>query len=493
MADRYDEQLFLAYVEGELEPEQRDRFEALMAEDPKLRSLVRAVSDDRLRLRQLADENPPTDSMESIDQQLERNMLLDAPLPELRPNTPPRGLRLGRVLTMAGLAAMVLICTAVVIQTLIDQNLYEDYSPMVRKDLAARQEPAQSNSVMVKQDDRPTPDGSIRSQPMPLGLVQPERQLPQTPLAMIEPPSHDQLTVDDTHLDLPHQEAPRPTHVETFARLVTVPDHPLLGQEPGALAKKVFRHLSRTPNAPTAHATEQQATDEVQPQPGVSGDDGIDAQNDSPVSPTATALFRVTSPTAIATQQQLLAWALEHQAAVLAFTWAPSSRGWTGGKPSAAIQVEQDPPTAGRMTLAVTARQLTTLLNSLDQHANQSAQWVAQAPPLGVIPATAVTPPPPVAILAHRSAPGQEEEKEVEEQNEEPEQAARRRLESVAPLIDRQVRGLQPPVTASLPIDLDRLPEPLVPLQPVVPVYPPDTPVTLTVIIEQQPAQTTDP
>ena len=43
MADRFDEKIFLDYVEDELDRQQKDQFESQIAEDPQLRRLVTQV------------------------------------------------------------------------------------------------------------------------------------------------------------------------------------------------------------------------------------------------------------------------------------------------------------------------------------------------------------------------------------------------------------------------------------------------------------------
>ena len=53
MSDRYDQNLFLGYVEDELSPQERAQFESILASDPELRALVTQVKLDREELRAL--------------------------------------------------------------------------------------------------------------------------------------------------------------------------------------------------------------------------------------------------------------------------------------------------------------------------------------------------------------------------------------------------------------------------------------------------------
>ena len=75
MADRYDENLILGYVEGELDAAQSAQFEALLAQDPRLRGLVEAMRQDRLALRDLPDAMAPAEVMERVNLHMERAVL----------------------------------------------------------------------------------------------------------------------------------------------------------------------------------------------------------------------------------------------------------------------------------------------------------------------------------------------------------------------------------------------------------------------------------
>jgi hypothetical protein len=117
MTDRYDENLILGYVEGNLMGAERSDFERALMADAKLRALVDDLKDQRRELRELPDVPAPPQIVETIRQRLERDMLLE-PLPE--PVTgPARRLMLTRWAVAGGIAAVVLISTSVVLSVLL--------------------------------------------------------------------------------------------------------------------------------------------------------------------------------------------------------------------------------------------------------------------------------------------------------------------------------------------------------------------------------------
>ena len=75
MADRYDEELFLGYIEGDLTPEQTREFEKQLVDDARLRNLVAQLVIDRHRLRNLPKEDAPPNLMDAVNQHLERTMI----------------------------------------------------------------------------------------------------------------------------------------------------------------------------------------------------------------------------------------------------------------------------------------------------------------------------------------------------------------------------------------------------------------------------------
>jgi hypothetical protein len=121
VVDLYDEELFLAYTEGELSHEKRAAFENQMLQDPRLRNLVAQLVLDRHRLRTLPDEAPPEHLMDIVHERLERSMLLGATPQEFTASSrkTSRSFRWRRVATLGGMAAMFALVAGVFVVTLL--------------------------------------------------------------------------------------------------------------------------------------------------------------------------------------------------------------------------------------------------------------------------------------------------------------------------------------------------------------------------------------
>lgn len=129
MVDRYDHELILGYVEGELSPEDQARFEAVLGGDPALRQLVCDLQADRRAVRQMADEDPPADLVEGVIQRLERQMLLSEPagaMPTEFRRPEARRLRFRRALGYCAIAAVLLISGALVFLPLTRPSLLDE-------------------------------------------------------------------------------------------------------------------------------------------------------------------------------------------------------------------------------------------------------------------------------------------------------------------------------------------------------------------------------
>jgi len=126
MLDRYDQDLLLDYLEGELEGDRLAQFENDLTQDPQLALLLGEMANDRAALRALPREQAPADLIHDLTQSLERRMLLDdaatdaGPIPITRgrdlassPNT--GAIHWGRVAGLSGLAASVAIAAGVVV------------------------------------------------------------------------------------------------------------------------------------------------------------------------------------------------------------------------------------------------------------------------------------------------------------------------------------------------------------------------------------------
>ncbi len=156
MADRYDQTVLLAYVEGELSDDQRERVERWMAADPRLRVLLDAMVADRAALRSLPEPAAPAWVMDEVDADLERRMLLDD-TPIDAPNAAGEKHHvIGRVGLALGVAAMVLIAGGVVFWSIVglNQNRVE-YRPV-----ATNQTPAPADAP--EDDDAPAAEQAPR-------------------------------------------------------------------------------------------------------------------------------------------------------------------------------------------------------------------------------------------------------------------------------------------------------------------------------------------
>ena len=134
MAERYDEEKLLAYVEGDMPHGDLAAFEAQLANDPQLRVLVEGMIQDREALRRLGNEAPaappfPADLIDTLTMTQERQMLLDGVDPRppsvvVKPDA-ARSFKLHRWVTYAATAAVLLVCGSVIYITLTDFSLKE--------------------------------------------------------------------------------------------------------------------------------------------------------------------------------------------------------------------------------------------------------------------------------------------------------------------------------------------------------------------------------
>jgi|GEM_PF-2212637 len=128
MLDRYDQDLLLDYLEGELDADRRAQLDAMLAEDPQLAALLGEMAQDREALRSLPQAEAPSDLVHDVTQTLERRMLLDdtvvddGPIPLSRgrglPTEPSGGMGWGRIVGLTGLAASVAIAAGIVVISL---------------------------------------------------------------------------------------------------------------------------------------------------------------------------------------------------------------------------------------------------------------------------------------------------------------------------------------------------------------------------------------
>lgn len=472
MAQRYDEYLLLGYIEDDLSPEDRARFESLMEQDDEFRRLVAQIQADRDLLRALPDESVPSDLMDQINLRIERSMLLDAPVPELNPVGPARGFRIGRWVAYTGLAAMILLSTTFVVHTLVDRNLYDDTlvhdNPAAgRRQLAAADHKSGSQFAAAEADTverlpaSPDTPGRLEGkaeeqaftdalssrldQPEALGGLSREQRL-----AIAK--SKEQQ--GSTKLRLSDVEAPAVSQppVETFARLSeSASEANTEAEPPGQLARKVLQRLKK---ADVSLADEAATAIAPQPETPVAAE-----PTTQPTPPPPVLQVIVQTPTPEAAQDALLAWALEHRARIVsvgqkdtAFAGAkenPSDPASSPAGPTENVVAEH------QITLMMPAGHLSKLIASLNQPLLQTA---------------ALAPPAPMWEGVLTPAPAQE----YAPDNHEPADQTRNTPAPATPMLK---------TTAEL--DWGQLLWPYLPLQPTLPIYPPQTELELTVRIQK--------
>ncbi len=126
MAESYDTTvLMLGYLENDLLPQDRARFERKMSADPALAQLNEDLQADRAGLRRLPCEEPPQGISEQVIQINERQLLLDwAPLGSTvdAPDSARKRYQVHRWLSYGGLAAMLVLGAGVLTFSLLIPN-----------------------------------------------------------------------------------------------------------------------------------------------------------------------------------------------------------------------------------------------------------------------------------------------------------------------------------------------------------------------------------
>jgi len=505
MMKRYDEQMFLGYIEDDLASDQRDQFESLMAQDPKLKRLVAQILEDRRLLHRLPAESPPHDLLEQVNQRLERNMLLDTPAPELNPAGPSHRFRMGRLITYTSLAAMVLICTAVVIHTLTDHNLYDQFTPGTGKQasVAGRSEEAtpphplgdsaplstlalrsdadllddltRERQIAAVSQDAPAPikkDGVKKSDDQAEAIGRLRKVVTRTGLRIKEtkaartPTLAESIAIDAAKNE--QSEEPLLPPEDTFARLI--PDPPaeiVTDQARSPLAQKVLQHLKASQTLPPTAAQKSRAPQTPAPRKKQPAPSVTPAQ---PEPRTPGMKINVTTRNAEAGQQSVLAWAIAHTAHISALkTASPPPPDPTQPHPTTGNT--GDNPPSRQIQLIMTAQQLPLLLEQLNAPPHQSARVQSQIPhwdhPTGLF---TMGPLPSIGFKIGAEPP-----------------------ETPAPNLHTPLRKNVSHLPRFNEIDWDLMLLWRLPLQPVVPTYEPHTKLSVTIEIREIATENSDP
>lgn len=156
MLDRYDQDMLLGYIEGDLGAADRAAFEEQLRSDETLRKLVASLQADRQAMRELPQEQPPTQLVDDAVNQLERHLLLGSPddQPALAMDTKaprPRHMHIGKILAYSGIAAAVLLSATTVFVTLTDTSLLDraqQLAPLAHAPIELQKDDAATDDVL---------------------------------------------------------------------------------------------------------------------------------------------------------------------------------------------------------------------------------------------------------------------------------------------------------------------------------------------------------
>ncbi|MEX2671990.1 MAG: hypothetical protein WD294_07770 [Phycisphaeraceae bacterium] len=131
MAEQFDEQLLLAYVEGELDAADVARVQGWLREDARLASLVESMIADRDALRQMPAPQAPPWLMDEVNRQLERDMLMDGVPQEAGPIAMPHRPVLRSIFTGGAVAAMLAIVGGLIAYSITDVNPAREFAQQI--------------------------------------------------------------------------------------------------------------------------------------------------------------------------------------------------------------------------------------------------------------------------------------------------------------------------------------------------------------------------
>lgn len=124
MAERYDPNKMLGYLEGDLSPAQRAMFERQLRNDPPLTALAEQMRQDRQLLRGLEPQPAPDDLMDPVNERTVRQMLLEPSTSDTANRVGPRSFRLRRLMTWSAVAALLVLSASAVWMTSGSKDLW---------------------------------------------------------------------------------------------------------------------------------------------------------------------------------------------------------------------------------------------------------------------------------------------------------------------------------------------------------------------------------
>ena len=134
MNKKYDDMLLLGYIEGDLDPADLERVEAMVRADPAVGELLRGLAADREAVRSLPREAPPRELLAGVTQRLERSMLLDPADRAGDEGTAAREAGAGdswRYIAYGGVAAAVVLLLGLGVTSLVTSGLLRDAGEMI--------------------------------------------------------------------------------------------------------------------------------------------------------------------------------------------------------------------------------------------------------------------------------------------------------------------------------------------------------------------------
>lgn len=146
MADRYDEELILGYVEADLTPQQAKAFRQLMIDDPRVAALANQLIADRRALRAGPKEKAPGELLERVTPVLERGMLLDGPPEAGGGDQSESRFQFRRWLVYGGVAAVLLFSGLLILSPFFNGDFSVKTS---RTDLAQSRATSSTNGKIV--------------------------------------------------------------------------------------------------------------------------------------------------------------------------------------------------------------------------------------------------------------------------------------------------------------------------------------------------------
>lgn len=124
MAERYDPNKMLDYLEGDLSPAQLALFERQLRNDPQLAALAEQLRQDQQLLHGLEPQLAPDGLMDPVNERTVRQMLLEPSTSDTASGVGQRAFRLRRLMTWSAVAAVLVLSASAVWMTSGSKDLW---------------------------------------------------------------------------------------------------------------------------------------------------------------------------------------------------------------------------------------------------------------------------------------------------------------------------------------------------------------------------------